>query len=39
MIHTGGFDPLFNRINLDDWHASLTNFHGTTPMFSPVTRD
>jgi len=33
MIYTGGFDPLFNRINLDGWHPSRTNFHGTTPMF------
>ncbi len=36
MIYTGGFDPIFNRINLDGWHPSRTNFHGTTPMFFVV---
>jgi 3-keto-disaccharide hydrolase len=38
MIYTGGFDPIFNRVNMDGWHASKTNFHGVTPNFFVTNR-
>jgi len=28
-----GFTPIFNGVNLDGWHVSRTNIHGTTPDF------
>lgn len=31
-----GFAPIFNGENLDGWHISKTNHHGTTPEFRVV---
>jgi hypothetical protein len=29
-----GFTPIFNGSNLDGWHVSRTNHHGTTPLIT-----
>ena len=33
LVYRQGYDPVFNRVNLNGWHTSPTNFHGVTPNF------
>ena len=33
LVYRQAYDVIFNRANLDGWHVSRNNFHGSTPNF------